>query len=338
MIALNNLNDLGDMRGKEFLFLLIPFLLFIACDRIEGDPSGDELARFNAWIDVNNIEAIADTVTPDGLYYINQHEGTGLAPTDSSYLIYSCTVRNLDDHLYVTTDSLTADLYGIYSHSTHYVPVFSLYLSNSFYPVGLREGLKMMKEGGKARLIMSSNLAYGKSGSGPIPSYESLIYDVELIKVVTDPLAYEQTQITEFLNNNPGFTLYHDSIYIRRDVEGIRDCIVADDSMALVYYTGRYLDNIIFDTNIKSVAIENGIYSSSKSYSQLTFSVGSSSVVSGFNLAVKQMIEKEKITVLIPSTYAYGKNGSKGGSTVIYPYTPLIFEITLDRLDPKPKY
>jgi FKBP-type peptidyl-prolyl cis-trans isomerase FkpA len=53
---------------------------------------------------------------------------------------------------------------------------------NALIP-GWTEGLQLMKEGGKYRFYIPSDLAYGESGGGSIDPNEALIFDVELIKI-----------------------------------------------------------------------------------------------------------------------------------------------------------
>ncbi len=48
---------------------------------------------------------------------------------------------------------------------------------------GWDEGLQLMKEGEKFKMIIPWQLAYGERGSGPILPCTSLVFDVELIKV-----------------------------------------------------------------------------------------------------------------------------------------------------------
>ena len=49
---------------------------------------------------------------------------------------------------------------------------------------GWRLGIVGMKEGGRRRLIIPSDLAYGSRGKPPaIPPYSTLIYDIELVRI-----------------------------------------------------------------------------------------------------------------------------------------------------------
>ncbi|NLF41327.1 MAG: FKBP-type peptidyl-prolyl cis-trans isomerase [Bacteroidales bacterium] len=48
---------------------------------------------------------------------------------------------------------------------------------------GWDEGVALMNEGSRYRLIIPSNLGYGNREIGPIPAGSTLIFDVELIKV-----------------------------------------------------------------------------------------------------------------------------------------------------------
>ena len=105
---------------------------------------------------------------PSGLQYIVLKEGTGPKPvaTDKVKCHYRGTL--IDGTVF---DSSIDRGQPIEFAVTGVIP-------------GWTEGLQLIKEGGKSRLFIPSNLAYGERGAGrDIGPNSTLIFDVELIKV-----------------------------------------------------------------------------------------------------------------------------------------------------------
>lgn len=108
-------------------------------------------------------------VTASGLQYVVDKEGTGARPTAEDEVTVHYTGKLLDGTVF---DS---------SVSRGEPATFPL---NRVIP-GWTEGVQLMKEGGKYTFFIPSDLAYGPQGvPNAIPPHSTLIFDVELIKVV----------------------------------------------------------------------------------------------------------------------------------------------------------
>lgn len=105
--------------------------------------------------------------TESGLQYVIENEGTGVAPGPKDTVEVNYEGRLLDgtvfDSSYERGETTTFPLNRVIK--------------------GWGEGLTYIKEGGKIRLFIPSDLGYGQRGTGPIPGNSVLIFDVELIKV-----------------------------------------------------------------------------------------------------------------------------------------------------------
>lgn len=108
-------------------------------------------------------------VTASGLQYIVEKEGTGEQPTATDEVTVHYTGKLLDGTVF---DS---------SVSRGEPATFPL---NRVIP-GWTEGVQLMKEGAKYTFFIPSDLAYGPQGvPNAIPPHSTLIFDVELIKVI----------------------------------------------------------------------------------------------------------------------------------------------------------
>lgn len=107
--------------------------------------------------------------TASGLQYIVDKEGTGAQPTATDEVTVHYTGKLLDGTVF---DS---------SVNRGEPATFPL---NRVIP-GWTEGVQLMKEGAKYTFFIPSDLAYGPQGvPNAIPPHSTLIFDVELIKVV----------------------------------------------------------------------------------------------------------------------------------------------------------
>ena len=107
--------------------------------------------------------------TASGLQYVVEKEGTGAQPTAEDEVTVHYTGRLLDGTVF---DS---------SVNRGEPATFPL---NRVIP-GWTEGVQLMKEGAKYTFFIPSDLAYGPQGiPGAIPAHSTLIFDVELIKVI----------------------------------------------------------------------------------------------------------------------------------------------------------
>lgn len=100
-----------------------------------------------------------------------------------------------------------------------------------------------------------------------------------------------------------------------------------------VDYTGKFLDNRVFDTSLDSVAKANNLYSEGRKYLPLEFPLGYGYLIFGFEWGAMQMKEGERATVLVPSQYAYGRQGDSG----IPSNTPIVFELDLIKVTEGPR-
>lgn len=125
-------------------------------------------AEGKAFLEKNGQRAEVKT-TPSGLQYEVLQEGNGQSPAPEDQVEVHYTGTLLDGTKFDSSvDRGVPATFGV----TQVIP-------------GWVEALQLMKEGDKWRLFIPSQLAYGPAGTpgGPIGPNQTLLFDVELIKV-----------------------------------------------------------------------------------------------------------------------------------------------------------
>lgn len=234
--------------------------------------------------------------TGTGLQYVLIEEGDGEMPEEGGIVSVHYTGR-LDDGT-VFDSSYPRDEPITFPVGVGYV-----------IP-GWDEGISLLKQGSKARLIIPSELGYGEQGAGGvIPPNATLIFDVELIEVQPapppPPEAPTEVDEADYTTTESGLKYYDFE-------EGTGETPEVGQEVE-VHYTGWLEDGTMFDSSLTRGQ-------------PFIFPVGIGQVIPGWDEGVASMKVGGKRQLVIPPELAYGERGAGG---VIPPNASLIFEVEL---------
>jgi len=104
---------------------------------------------------------------------------------------------------------------------------------------------------------------------------------------------------------------------------------VAGDTV-FVNYVGRTLSGKLFDSSIEAEAKKGGLEQPGRNYEPISFVVGESEVIPGWDEGLLLLNEGAKARFLVPSSLAYGP---RGAGQDIAPFSTLDFEVTLVKVN-----
>ena len=263
--------------------------------------------------------AITTEPLESGLIYIEEKRGSGSKP-------------KVDDMVSIHLDVNLIDGTKIFSTADRGEP-FEFQYGQKFDTEGLDEGVGLMRKGGKARLVVPHQIAYGAEARGQmIQPFATVVYDVELVNIRSKAeydaeIAAEQAKReaeTEARKNNEeamrneylaknNITVAPTAsglIYIENEAGTGKQAV--QGATVQVHYTGTLLDGTVFDSSV-----DKG--------QPLEFPLGQGRVIRGWDEGIALMKEGGKATLIIPSDIAYG--ASDRGN--IPPYSTLVFEVEL---------
>ncbi len=232
-------------------------------------------------------------VTDSGLKYIEIAAGTGPAPQSGDVVSVHYTGKLEDGTVFDSSYDRNQPL--------------KFALGKGMVIMGWEEGIALMKKGGKARLIIPPELAYGSTGAGTvIPPDATLIFEVELVDVQAgSPIAPQIVNESDYVTTVSGLKYYDFVVGTGAEVK-------TGDSVS-VHYTGWLADGAMFDSSL-----DRG--------QPLQFVVGIGQVIPGWDEGLSTMKVGGKRQLVIPPELGYGPSGASG---VIPPNATLIFEVEL---------
>ncbi|MCX6248979.1 MAG: FKBP-type peptidyl-prolyl cis-trans isomerase [Bacteroidetes bacterium] len=262
------------------------------------------------------------TVTPkaSGLYYIPETEGKGVKIDSGCQVVYNVKISTIEGKQVFAQDSMKF-VFGKRPDMRGFV-----------------EGIQLMTKGGKARLILPSELAFGERGYREIPPYTSIIYDIKVLDVKSKAdyskieAAEKKKQEAEkkkqdekkagakkaeaglrqkYLKDHKiTATPTASGLYYIETAKGTGPKVKAGSKVS-VHYTGTLLDGKKFD--------------SSRDHGGKPFEleVGKGNVIKGWDEGLQLMSKGGKAILIVPSSIGYGAQDM--GS--IPAYSTLVFDI-----------
>ncbi|RZK58136.1 MAG: hypothetical protein EOO87_01040 [Pedobacter sp.] len=261
------------MRKKISLYgvaLLGMLVLFNSCKKeYESIESIDE-AKIQAYIKANNLTMTKD---PAGFYYQVLTPGSGAPMLNRDSVFYNLAIKSLSGVSYYTT--------AAYSNEGTYLGYIS--------PASYRTALENVARGSKVRVILPSYLAYGKNGTGNVPSNEVIMAE---LSTFTQAKQWEldDKYITDFLTSK-SLTATKLPSRVYRIVSQVGSGETVDiGSTITVKYAGRLLNGTVFDQSVGEATLVSPI----------------SSLIKGWEAGLLGMQKGAKVRLFIPSDLGYG--------------------------------
>ena len=291
-----------------------------------------EQKLIDTYLNANGITE--DQKTEGGIYFIEQVTGAGVTPLKDNYVIINYTGRYLEDgSIHETSyDSLkedwtNADTYKYYVYGP-------LKFQFGYSISGINEGLSLMKEGGKARLVIPSDKAFY--------DFNPLVYDLELLKVIREPIAYEDSVLNIYLAEK-GFdstSLFKDIYFKETLTPDPADTRTVEQGDTILFrYSGRLVDGYgmtiqdirVFDDNLEDTNPVRYIYGHDLiPTAMLAFPAG-------LKAALDTMRKGTHAQAVMPYDQAFGKDGlysATYGYTIVPKYQTVVYDITLEDIRP----
>jgi FKBP-type peptidyl-prolyl cis-trans isomerase 2 len=255
----------------------------------------------------NNISA--DTKTEGGIYFIETVAGTGQTPVKDDNVFINYVGRYLEDGLIRETsyDSLKSDWPAAATfEDLLYGPVKVIY---GYSMPGINEALSLMKEGGRATVIIPSDKANY--------DFNPLMYELELLRVVKNPVSYEDSVMNIYKDKYFGDESRVDtSQFVWLKITETSDSEVTFGTGDTLYFnfTGKIVDGFgdsvqasrVFDSNTGEAPLKYLFGQTKVTSGQM---LNQNLIPDGLKLALDSIQNEVKASVLMKYDQAFEEDG-----------------------------
>jgi FKBP-type peptidyl-prolyl cis-trans isomerase len=186
---------------------------------------------------------------------------------------------------------------------------------------GFQIGLSLLPEGSKGRFYIPSGYAYGASGSQSIPPNTNLIFEVQLLDIVTteaekQQLGADTVAIDQYLAQN--------SINAIRDKSGVRYVITEQGSGGIPNLYSK-----VSLTNTGKLLSNGTTFFTGTSQPSFQFDSRVINYFYGFQAILPKLSVGTKATLYIPSGLGFGDETITSGTVIVPANSNLVYEIQL---------
>jgi FKBP-type peptidyl-prolyl cis-trans isomerase FkpA len=209
-------------------------------------------------------------------------------------------------------------------------------------------GMQYLSEGDSATIKVLADSAFKVQTKPKGFKGKYLTYDVKVDRVIEKGLltdsafqeviktylvdegqklrAQEPGKISRYISgHNLKLTRTADSLFYVINKPGIGAKIAPGDTV-IMNYTGKLFNGKVFDSSIKEEVVRSKMpVDPTRQYIPAHIVVDSKSIIRGWYEGLQLLNKGASATFIVPSKLAYGKSGV----SIIAPYTPIVFEITV---------
>ncbi len=282
------------IKNVIYLFVLLGFSACLKNENSALKQQEQEDQLISDFLKRNSINASRSST---GLYYLIDQAGVGAQPSSTTQ------IASIDVNVFLLGGARFISEKDIVYR-----------FQNGLFIQGLVEATTLLRKGGSGRFYIPSALGFG-ANSGTvsnvnIPANATLYAEVKLNDIRTD----EEQQKVEV-----------DSIknYLTR-----RKLTSTKDSLGVFYVMQTAGTGAQLRTGNKATVSYKGTLLNGQTFDSgsFAFTIGSGTVIRGFDIAARLMRKGEKGIAIIPSSLAYG---DKGSGNKISPFKVLVFELEM---------